>query len=241
MMTQKITKGLLLTLFLNTLLTAPIAAAEEKEELTQQKRMLHGLSQKWNNLSANNIDKGVFEVEQGVIVYKGEGRPPTFATDFVIDNIGFEGGYPIFLNPFKFYKYEEWTATYLHWYCINVLSQEDVWKHKEVRDEELHYGYNLLAETYTLEGKYIFKEIHEYRQKKAQRHQFWKTVTKEALPSIITITKNPAIIAASFGGVFILICVPLIVWNISKAIAAMMSVRRPTILTDEDTDIYTSW
>ena len=58
--------------------------------------MLHGLSQKWNNLSANNIDKGVFEVEQGVIVYKGEGRPPTFATDFVIDNIGFEGGYPIF-------------------------------------------------------------------------------------------------------------------------------------------------
>ena len=224
-MNKKISK---IILFFTLFNTAPL--------LTQEALLEH-----WNQrIDKEGVLNGQFEVNQGNIIYNGT-NPPSWAVDHQLDALGINKGYGTGgINPFKFYTHEEWRESALgHYFPLRGFGR-DGWL-IDGGGDGVRSGVTLLEEAKRKLGADVFKDMHEHQLRVAARNEFWDSLQEKVIPTIVDIFKQPKVIGLVAIFILLLIGIPLLIWNGTKAIFAWIFVRRPTILGPKDSDIYQNW
>lgn len=187
----------------------------------------------------NRLDAGLpgqFQLNDGKIIFTG-GNPPLWAIDRILDYLGGVKGYGTGgINPFKFYTHDEWTNTAIYYYSMSARNMLDTWD-ENIGLETSSYGVDIIAEDILKLGPSVYKDLHEYQLKMAERAEWFGNL----IPLIIATLKDWKVATIVFFGVLLLIGLPMVVWNATKALFKYMMVRRPDVIGCEDTDIYKSW
>ncbi len=180
--------------------------------------------------------KDEFKLINNDIIYEGEGFSPAFAVNFVLDSLEITKGYGSSIDPFKKYTYTDFIETSLSKLYKLRGFVNDGWKEK--RDGRGYVlGIDLLREAREKLGPGFFKDIYEHEKRVADSNRFWENFQRNIVPKMVETFRNPVVIALSFLAVFLLIGLPVLIWNFSKMLFSWMFERNPTVLGHDDSDI----
>ena len=216
--------------------SSPLLSSQQQNLKREQIELL----KKFNNqLPADAQGKFIFD--NGFLVYDSDGMSPAFAIDAFLENMGCPkdtstGG----VDPFKWYTHDEWKRTSLYRYESERGLTRDPWLEKD-RGRGLRIGSGFLLGARKKLGKNVFAELDKASIKRAERKQQLDYISKELIPELTKAVFNAKVLTISFFGVLLLLWLPIVVSNVSKALSEALVRRRPTILGDKDSDVYGSF
>ena len=141
------------------------------------------------------------------------------------------------IDPFKMYTHPKYRESALSYYMRLNGFDRDLWMERN-GGTGWQSGSDLLVWSRDRLGPDMFEQLAEYQKQVRASNLFWESIRERAAPTLINIFKQPKIVGLVIAAVLILIGLPVVIWNSSRAIFAWIFVRRPTILGPKDSDIY---
>ena len=178
----------------------------------------------------NDIEPGFVE-EEGELIFNGV-QSPNAAVEIALDTIGLAKGYGTAgIDPFRWYTKEEYERTLLFCYA-SYLGRFNNWPR-----ENSHSGWSILADLKNSIGDDVIKRAVETEQRLQERNEYWATLAKKILPTMIKAVARPIVL----GSIIAIIGLPIAIWHASKAFFGWVFVPRPTVLGPNDSDIFKWW